>query len=125
MTIRDYTTMVDIITDGNTCLGILAREKDGAYRAIEAGNTILASGGIGGLYDHSTNFPHLTGDALAIAMRHGIALENIDYVRSIRHPFIRTVRGGVSSFPNRSAAKGRNCGGKTASALPMKFCPAI
>ncbi len=26
----------------------------------------LASGGIGGLYKHSTNFPHLTGDALKL-----------------------------------------------------------
>ena len=95
VTICDYTTMVDILTDGNTCLGILAREKDGAYRAIEAGNTILASGGIGGLYDHSTNFPHLTGDALAIAMRHGIALENIDYVQI--HP-----TSLYSSRPGRS-----------------------
>ncbi|MBS5212123.1 FAD-binding protein, partial [Megasphaera sp.] len=95
VTICDYTTMVDILADGNTCLGILAREKDGAYRAIEAGNTILASGGIGGLYDHSTNFPHLTGDALAIAMRHGIALENIDYVQI--HP-----TSLYSSRPGRS-----------------------
>lgn len=42
---------------------------------IEADNTILASGGIGGLYEHSTNYPHLTGDAIAIALRHNIKLE--------------------------------------------------
>ena len=125
VTICDYTTMVDILTDGNTCLGILAREQDGAYRAIEAGNTILASGGIGGLYDHSTNFPHLTGDALAIAMRHGIALENIDYVQIHPTSLYSSGRAGASSFPNRSAAKGLNCAGKTGGALPMKSCPVI
>lgn len=48
---------------------------------IEADNTILASGGIGGLYEHSTNYPHLTGDAIAIALRHNIKLENPDYVQ--------------------------------------------
>ena len=81
VTMYDFTTMVDIITDGTTCYGILARTETGEYVAIEAKYTILASGGVGGLYDRSTNYRHLTGDALAIAKRHGIALENIDYVQ--------------------------------------------
>lgn len=81
VTILDFTTMVDIIAAGNRCLGILAKDRQGRFLAIEAGQTILASGGVGGLYDHSTNFPHLTGDALAIAMRHGVQLEHIDYVQ--------------------------------------------
>lgn len=81
VTMYDFTTMVDIITDGTTCYGILARTETGEYVAIEAKYTILASGGVGGLYDYSTNYRHLTGDALAIAKRHGIALENIDYVQ--------------------------------------------
>lgn len=79
--IRDFNTMVDIITKGNRCLGIIARDKDGEYYAVQAPQTILATGGVGGLYDHSTNYPHLTGDALAIAMRHNIELEHIDYVQ--------------------------------------------
>ena len=81
VTILDFTTMVDIIAAGNRCLGILAKDRQGRFLAIEAGQTILASGGVGGLYDYSTNFPHLTGDALAIAMRHGVQLEHIDYVQ--------------------------------------------
>jgi len=81
VTILDFTTMVDIIAAGNRCLGILAKDRQGRFWAIEAGQTILASGGVGGLYDHSTNFSHLTGDALAIAMRRGIQLEHIDYVQ--------------------------------------------
>ena len=41
----------------------------------------IRSGGIGGNYQHSTNFPHLTGDAVRIAKAHGIRLENLDYVQ--------------------------------------------
>lgn len=33
------------------------------------------------MYEHSTNFPHLTGDALAIALNHGIELEHPEYVQ--------------------------------------------
>ena len=41
----------------------------------------MATGGIGGLYEHSTNFPSLTGDACRIAREHGVELENMDYVQ--------------------------------------------
>ena len=48
---------------------------------IYAQDTILASGGIGGRYEHSTNYPHLTGDALDIAKKHNVRLEHLDYVQ--------------------------------------------
>ena len=73
--------MLDLIEQDNTCFGILVKDKNDEYLTIEADNTILASGGIGGLYEHSTNYPHLTGDAIAIALRHNIKLENPDYVQ--------------------------------------------
>lgn len=79
--ILEYVTMLDLIERDNTCFGILAKDKNNEYLTIEADNTILASGGIGGLYEHSTNYPHLTGDAIAIALRHNIELENPDYVQ--------------------------------------------
>ena len=79
--ILEYVTMLDLIEQDNTCFGILAKDKNDEYLTIEADNTILASGGIGGLYEHSTNYPHLTGDAIAIALRHNIELENPDYVQ--------------------------------------------
>ena len=82
--IREYTEMTDIIVENGKCRGVLVRNvsgerEDGAE--IRAAETILASGGIGGLYQHSTNFPHLTGDALRIAQKHGIRLEHLDYVQ--------------------------------------------
>lgn len=79
--ILEYVTMLDLIEQDNACFGILAKDKNDEYLTIEADNTILASGGIGGLYEHSTNYPHLTGDAIAIALRHNIKLENPDYVQ--------------------------------------------
>lgn len=79
--ILEYVTMLDLIEQDNTCFGILVKDKNDEYLTIEADNTILASGGIGGLYEHSTNYSHLTGDAIAIALRHNIKLENPDYVQ--------------------------------------------
>lgn len=79
--ILEQVTMLDMIEKENTCLGILARTEEGEHLGIQAGYTIFATGGIGGLYQHSTNYPHLTGDALAIAMHHGVELEHIDYIQ--------------------------------------------
>ena len=80
ITLYEYTTMKDILVKDGTCEGILA-EQNGRLFEIHAAYTILASGGIGGTYTNSTNFPHLTGDAIAIAKKHGIRLEHLDYVQ--------------------------------------------
>ena len=79
--IHEYTTMTDIIVKNGKCAGILAKTADGEEMKIYAQDTIFASGGIGGRYQHSTNFPHLTGDALDISRKHGIHLEHLDYVQ--------------------------------------------
>ena len=81
VTLLEYTTMSDIIVENDECRGIIAQDKDGNEFEIHAENTIWASGGIGGRYKHSTNFPHLTGDALDISRKHGIRLEHLDYVQ--------------------------------------------
>ena len=79
--ILENTAMVDLVCTGNTCLGVAIRRSDGSYDTIPADYTMLACGGIGGLYTHSTNYPQLTGDGLAVCMEHDVALENINYVQ--------------------------------------------
>nr|WP_330384790.1 L-aspartate oxidase [Bariatricus massiliensis] len=79
--IYEYTAMTDILERAGRCHGIVAKTKAGEEMEIWADYTILASGGIGGRYRHSTNYPHLTGDAIEIAKKHGIRLEHLDYVQ--------------------------------------------
>ena len=71
ITIMEHMTMLDLVEKKQQCHGVVAVDKEGEAYFLKAGNTILASGGIGGLYKHSTNYPHLTGDALAIAKLYG------------------------------------------------------
>lgn len=79
--IMEYTTMTDILISQGACAGIEAETSDHKKIYMHADQTIFASGGIGGRYQHSTNFPHLTGDALDISKKHGIRLEHLDYVQ--------------------------------------------
>ncbi len=81
ITLIEQYTMVDLICEGNSCRGVIGRDENGEYSAIIADYTILATGGIGGLFKHSTNYKHLTGDALALALKYGIKLKNIDYIQ--------------------------------------------
>jgi len=81
VTILEHLEMLDLVCEDNVCYGIICRMGDGTLVSIEAEETVLACGGVGGLYEHSTNYPHLTGDGLAIAMKHNVALENLDYVQ--------------------------------------------
>ena len=81
VTIIENTTLLDVIEHESTCFGAVVRNAAGNTEIIEADFTVLATGGIGGLFRHSTNFRHLTGDALAIAVKHDIELENIIYIQ--------------------------------------------
>lgn len=81
ITVLEHTMMVDIVEKDNRCYGIVMQDSRGNIDTVEAKYTVLACGGLGGLYKHSTNFRHITGDALAVAKKHNIALEHIDYIQ--------------------------------------------
>ncbi len=81
VTILEHTTMVDIICRENICYGAVIRHADGTLEKATADYTVFATGGVGGLYRHSTNFRHLTGDALAVSIRHHIDLKDINYIQ--------------------------------------------
>ena len=81
ITLIENFTMVDLIVEDNLCKGIVGHYNEGEYISIAADYTVLATGGIGGLFKHSTNYPHLTGDSLALALKYGIKLQDIDYIQ--------------------------------------------
>ena len=79
--IIENTTLLDIISKDNKCYGGIILTESGEIKTINASNVVLATGGVGGLYENSTNFKHLTGDGVAIAIRNGIKTKNVDYVQ--------------------------------------------
>lgn len=81
ITLMEYTEMIDLVCFNNRCGGIVLRTQEGRNIRLYSDYTVLAAGGVGGLYESSTNYPHLTGDSLALALRHGIEIKNINYVQ--------------------------------------------
>ena len=81
ITLMEHTCFLDILEEDNRCYGGVVRLENGDLQKITADVTVLASGGVGGLYKNSTNFKHLTGDALAISLKHDIELKDMSYVQ--------------------------------------------
>ncbi|MBQ2764659.1 MAG: FAD-dependent oxidoreductase, partial [Firmicutes bacterium] len=81
VTLMAHTKMTDLIVEGITCHGIVAQNSDDESFEIRAKNTVLATGGIGGRYKHTTNYQSMTGDALVLAEKYNIELEHPDYVQ--------------------------------------------
>ena len=105
--ILENTCMTDLIEgfdrDGRrVCRGVVATGEKNERLEIRADATVLATGGVGGLYEHSTNFGCLTGDGCRVAAEHGVLLEHMDYVQ-IHPTTLWTERPGRSFLISESA----------------------
>ena len=79
--ICEHMTMVDLIEKDNICGGVVAMDEENHVYPIRSQYVVLACGGIGGLYQNSTNYPHIAGDGLGIAMKHQVEVEHLDYIQ--------------------------------------------
>ncbi len=81
ISVYEHMEMIDLLCRDNVCYGIVVRDKQGQVFPVWAKYVVFACGGIGGLYSHSTNFSHITGDGVALALRHGIRLQDVNFVQ--------------------------------------------
>ena len=121
--VLENTCMTDILeaTDASgtrACRGIVAEDAGGSRLQINADATVLATGGVGGLYKHSTNYPCLTGDGCRVAGEHGVLLEHMDYVQ-IHPTTLWTDKPGRSFLISESA---RGEGAILLDAHGRRFC---
>lgn len=63
------------------CAGLLARDRSGIVHQVRAADTVLAIGGYGGLFAHTTSPPGATGAAIAMAHRIGADIANPEFVQ--------------------------------------------
>ncbi|HYH00984.1 MAG TPA: FAD-binding protein [Terriglobales bacterium] len=79
--VLEQANIVDIVVDGDRCVGAIGIGDDGDLLLIEAGAVILAAGGVGQLFRYSFNPSGNTGDAYAMALRAGAALFNMEFMQ--------------------------------------------
>ncbi|MEG2291153.1 MAG: L-aspartate oxidase [Clostridium sp.] len=84
ITILENTKLLDIIENKKCIGGTFNKNSQELY--IYSKFTVMATGGIGGLFNSSTNVESLTGDGLSIALNHDIKLKDMDYLQL--HPTV-------------------------------------
>ncbi len=80
-----------LVYDG-VCTGLEAIDKSGQPFTIEAKATVLANGGAGSLWLHTSNPAGATADGLALAWRAGAVLSDLEFMQF--HPTVLAVNGG-------------------------------
>ncbi len=79
--------VLDILTSGDKCIGVIGLDLSSVSIEIHpSSNVLIASGGVGQLYELSTNPSISTGDGVAMAYRAGAEIMDIEFVQF--HPTV-------------------------------------
>src|SRR5436190_15936451 len=92
ITVFEETYVHRLREEGGVCVGLEASNRDGQPFSIEAKATILANGGAGGLWLHTSNPAGATADGLALAWMAGAALTDLEFMQF--HPTVLVAGGG-------------------------------
>ncbi|MEA2932668.1 MAG: L-aspartate oxidase [Actinomycetota bacterium] len=80
----------DLIVEDGRCRGVVALDPAGARHEVRARHTLMATGGFGQLYAVTTNPPQATGDGVAMALRAGVTVSDMEFVQfhptALHHP---------------------------------------
>lgn len=83
--LEDHLAVDLLVADGpkeRSCRGCLVYDRIGGTTAAErADYTLLATGGVGRIYRHTTNPAIATGDGLAMAWRAGAHVANLEFIQ--------------------------------------------
>lgn len=85
--IKERTFVLDLLTEDNTCKGVLAYDEDSSsFKLYLSPVVVCTTGGYGQLYAHTTNPEVATGDGVCLAYRAGAELEDLEFIQF--HPTV-------------------------------------
>lgn len=80
--VLEYTQVVELLQEQGHCIGCRAVDYQQQQEfLILSPHVILATGGLGRLYSHTTNPSIATGDGIALAYQLGAHIENMEFIQ--------------------------------------------
>ena len=79
--IHEHAFALELIVEAGRCRGVTARFHDGTVQEVRAANVLVTTGGAGQLYAVTTNPLEATGDGIAMALRAGVAVADVEFVQ--------------------------------------------
>lgn len=92
ITLYEETYVRRLVVEDGMCSGLEAMRRDGQTIVISARAIVLANGGAGGLWLHTSNPAGATADGLALAWNAGAALTDLEFMQF--HPTVLVAGGG-------------------------------
>lgn len=78
----DYHFTVDLAVEGGRCCGaVVLDESSGSQFILPARAVVLSTGGAGQIFARTTNPPNATGDGIAMALRAGAVLQDMEFIQ--------------------------------------------
>jgi succinate dehydrogenase/fumarate reductase flavoprotein subunit len=120
--VLDHLMVQHLLVDNHRCCGVVGvHRSNGEIYVVHAGAVILATGGGAEVYAQTTNVSGVTGDGLAMALRAGVALVDMEFVQyypvALRWPVTRLL-ASPTLFPLGAKLYNR-LGERFMSALPQ------
>lgn len=88
--VHENTFALDVIEEGGRSVGVRALRPDGTIADVRARHVLLATGGAGQLFAVTTNPLEATGDGVAMALRAGVAVADVEFIQfhptALHHP---------------------------------------
>lgn len=98
----EETFVRELLVEDGVCVGVEAMDREGCTFTLQARATVLANGGAGGLWLHTSNPAGATADGVALAWRAGAALVDLEFMQF--HPTVLVADG--SSYLISEAVRG-------------------
>ncbi len=82
---------IDLMIHQGACVGVYTKNAQGDIESYFASKIIIASGGCGAVYGHTSNVDVITGDGIAMAFRAGAEISDMEFIQF--HPTMLHING--------------------------------